>query len=73
MDHFGKCMMGPSVFEIEQYFTKFGDINIVKDTELSCFIEFQDVDEEIIKELMTNDPSSKLFDVLPPAGGKKST
>jgi len=43
---------GPSVFDIESLFTKFGDINIAKDTELSCFVEFQDVDIDVVKSLM---------------------
>jgi len=29
-------------------FNQFGDINIVKDTQNSCYIEFQDIDTDIV-------------------------
>lgn len=29
-------------------FNKYGDINIIKDTQHSCYIEFQDIDTDIV-------------------------
>ena len=48
-DQFGKQdQNGPSVFDIQELFTQFGDINIVKDTAHSCYIEFHDIDWDIL-------------------------
>lgn len=29
-------------------FNKYGDINIVKDTQHSCYVEFQDIDTDLV-------------------------
>lgn len=38
-----------STVKVAELFSKFGDINVVKATENSCFVEFQDLDTDIIK------------------------
>jgi len=47
---FGHRAFGPSVFQISELFTKFGDINIVKKTQFSCYVELQDVDWDVVND-----------------------
>jgi hypothetical protein len=47
-DEFGRKKPSASIFEISQLFTKFGDINVIKVNELSCYIEFQDFDPSLV-------------------------
>lgn len=47
---FGQKAHGPTVYEISELFTKFGDINIVKKTPFSCYVELQDVDWDVVED-----------------------
>lgn len=40
VDEFGRSAPAATVFQISELFTKFGDINVVKNTDNSCYIEF---------------------------------
>lgn len=38
-DSFGRPIGVPSVYKVAELFTKFGDVNIIKNTKFSCFLE----------------------------------
>lgn len=50
---FGQRAHGPTVYEISELFTKFGDINIVKNTPFSCYLELQDVDKDVVEDTLS--------------------
>ena len=43
---------GPPADMIGPFFQKFGDINVEKKSEFSCYLELQHVDWEVIEKLL---------------------
>lgn len=68
-DIFGQKPHGPNVYEISEIFTKFGDINIVKKTPFSCYVEMQDFDKRAVEDAYR---SSKVQLLSITASGKRS-
>lgn len=58
------------MFEISELFTKFGDINIVKKTPFSCYVELQDVDKDVIEDTYASSKAQIL--AMTPAGKRSA-
>ena len=53
-----------SVYDVAELFQQFGDINVVKATETSCFIDLQDVDKSAVVANKKQSPAQKLMEIV---------